>query len=364
MVKALQGDVEQASLTLLTQKLRQLLPRAAESSVLLLVHTLLEPDKPLSSNFVKKLLLEHATPHEIQLAMIYGRDLLLMQTKPWLTAEKQGEHIREFLLHYDRIMALLLKEQEIFYEQDREKLQAQLIKEGQEHLLSNARNRWMRERDVSIYNHYKELPISTQARILEISKTGFTVKKSGHLIPVLSAGEDARFAYIRLPEGDLSVRVSVEEVTRKTVHWHYAGMIRADREKRRDIRVQCDASIPVTLTSVDQHGRQGAFKQDQGAWEGVVYDLSASGLGIALKHEVRLQVGDQLRCSLLLHTHELKADAEVRWVERDQHHYHLGIALEYESENHLRLENEVKRRQRDIMGELKLKGLPDCLTSI
>lgn len=351
MSSGLSAGLNKAAEKKLKERLKLILPRVSKEAVGELLESVLQPDTAPSDSLAERLLGEKCTPNEIHLALIYCRNtLLMMQARSGEAADFKSA--RKILAHYDRMTSFLMKAVEKQHEQEWRSLQAELLNEGHAHLLSRAISYWSQEREITIYNYYKEMPVNVQVKLLHVSENNFTIEKSNELIKLISASEDGKSAYTRMPNSELSIRLTIEETTRKTVHWRYGEFLPVSREKRRDIRVQSSAPIHIRLKS-SEHRR----------WEGSVMDISASGLGISCKSDGPFQVGDILAFSMSLQGHRLAGKGAVCWTYGNEKNYQAGLALEHDPGGHLRLSNEVQRRQKNLMGELKMKGIPDSLMS-
>ena len=194
------------------------------------------------------------------------------------------------------------------------------------------------------------MPVNVLVTLLHVSENDFTIEKSNELIALISASEDGKSAYTRMPNSELSICLTIEEVTGKTVHWRYGEFQPISREKRRDVRVQSSTPIHIRLKSSEHE-----------QWEGSVMDISTSGLGISCHSDSPFQVGDVLAFSMSLRGSRFAGKGAVCWVHGAGGHYQAGLALEHDTEGHMRLRGEVLRRQKSLLGELKMKGIPDCL---
>jgi len=332
----------------LRQRLQRILPRASEKIMEELMDSLLQPGVPPSDSLLARLLDENCTPNEIHLALIYCRNaMLLMQS----AALSDIRGVQKHLAYYDRMVSFLMKAIEQQHERNWKSLQDELLNEGHAHLISRAINHWSQEREITLYNYFREMPISVPVTLLHVGENGFTIEKKNELVTLLSASEDGKSVYARLPESELSIRLIIEDVTRKTVHWQYGAFSPLTREKRRDIRVQSSTPLKIKLKCSDQN-----------RWSGSILDVSTNGMGFSFACDTPFQVGDILVFSTLLQGRGLTGKGAVCWVSGRDGHYHAGLAIEYESESHLRLDNEVQRRQKNLLGELRMKGIPDMLS--
>ncbi|MCF7821778.1 MAG: PilZ domain-containing protein [Mariprofundaceae bacterium] len=331
-------------------RLKIILSRASDMAVEALLQSVMEPATPPSDPMISQLLSEKCSPNEIHLALAYCRNALLM-LQMRVSEDRDFTSMTRLLAHHDRMTSLLLQAIEKQYEQARELLQTEFLKEGQAHLLNRAVTQWSQKNKVTLYNYYKEIPVSVSIKLLHSEEDSFIIEnRQSRLAAVFSASSDGRSAYIRLPESELSVQILVQETTQTTLHCRYGDFLPLNREKRGDTRVQSSTPVHISLKGSEQE-----------AWEGSVMDISASGLGISCKCASPFHVGDILTFSMVLQGEWIAGKGVVCWVRGSKGYYRAGLAIEYKQDIHLLLGNEVLRREKNLMGELKLKGIPDCL---
>jgi len=300
----------------------------------------------------EKLLDDSCTPHEIYLALVYCRNMMLMLHKK-LPQQEQEAYVKQILIHHDRFASYLMTAMENRHSQEWKRLQDELLQEGRANLLSRAVNEWGHESEIHIYNFFKEMPISTVVNLLHVGERSFTVQRNKEIVRVLVASEQGNTAYTRLPRSELSVSLIVEEATRQTVHFQYGEFQPLDRETRREMRVQAETPLPIKLKDARHQ-----------PWEGKVHDLSSAGLGITFKSETTLQMGEVVAFSMMLHGHKLAGKGAISWVENRGGQCKAGMGVEYDEENNLRLSNEVRKREKSLFAELNLRGVPDCLLTV
>jgi len=332
-------------------KLKQVLSRASDVVVEeLLESVLMKPGAPPSDTLAERLLNEKCTPNEIHMALIYCRNALLM-IQMQSPDNQDFQTLNRLLIHYDRMTSFLVQATEKKHEQTWKVLQAEFLKEGHAHLLERAISHWSRKKEITLYNYYREIPVSVLTKLVHTGRDGFVIEmKKNDLAPLLSASNDGISAYTRLPDSELSIQLFAHEVTRNTLHWRYGEFLPLSREKRRDVRVQSSTLIYISLDDPEQQH-----------WHGTVMDLSASGLGISFKCDKPFQVGDILEFSVILRGNQVTGKGAACWVHGGKGHYRAGLDIEHEQESFTHFNNEVTRREKNLMGELKLKGVPDCL---
>lgn len=330
----------------LNHKLQQKLPHASESSCRRFLEAVLSFDDAAQPLAIE-LLHENCTPHEVHLALVYCRNTMLTLSRG-LSRHERRAYVKRLMVQHDRLMLALMRRMEEEHEQKEGKLRTDLLREGRAHLLSRAQNEWSHEKEILIYNYFRELQISEAQTLLHVGETGFTVRKSIELISVIAASEHGNTAYTRLPYSELAIELKVEEVTGKTVHLNYGEFTPAIREKRRQMRVQSSRPFGIDV-------RNTAFRK----WPGKVYDFSVSGFGLVFKCETELQPGDAVAFSTMLNGHRLAGRGVVAWVKNFVDSCRAGINIEYDAGNHLRLQNEVHQREKQILGEVKMRGVPD-----
>lgn len=334
----------------LKERLQQMLPHASESARQNFIDVILKPDSASTSHF-EQLLQESCSPQELYLALVYCRYAISMlyNTLPDQDRVVLSKHL---LVQHDKQTSLLLTTMESRHEQRWKELQSELQKEGHDHLLSQARNEWTHEKEIHLYNLYHEMPISMVAEILRVGEHSLTVNKTKELVAVVAASEAGNRAFTKLPKTEMSVELIVEEVTGKTVHFQFGEFKPLHSEKRREMRVQNARPDPIRIKSV---------KGDE--LDGKLLDFSASGFGLSFNSETSLQVGETITFETLINSHKFGGKGNIVWLQKMPNDCRAGILLDYSQEMHLRLENEVRRREKAIRSELKLKGIPNSLLS-
>jgi hypothetical protein len=191
--------------------------------------------------------------------------------------------------------------------------------------------------------------ISAYVPLYKVDTHGLVTGRSRDLVPVVTAGEHGHVVHVQLPDSDFCLRLIAEDATASTVHWRFAGLMEASKEKRRDMRVQVDGPTFVTL----RHGGQ--------EWRGRVVEFSTQGLGVALPLSRGLFKGQRVDFTLIMHMNEMDGSATVRWLSRHGDMANAGLELDSDPLITEFLEAQMERRRRAILNELRLKGLPDIL---
>lgn len=334
----------------LLQKLQQILPNASTKSCIRFLEATLSFGAPPPS-LALTLLDEKCTPSEIHLALIFCRNAV-MALIDGTEAKLREENLKQVLMHHDRLLLFLIRNIEERYEQEEERLKAELLREGEAHLLSRARNEWANEKEIIIYNYFREFPVRSTATLLHVGEKQLTVRKEKDLINAFAASKKGDTAYTRLPGSELSVRLTVGEVTSKTVHLHCGKLTPIHKEKRRQPRVQSSELFKISV-------RDTRFRK----WKGKIFDFSASGLGLVSDTETELLPGDAVAFSTRIHGYKLIGKGVVAWSKNYVGGCKMGISIEYDPESRMRLESEVRQREKQILGELKVHGPPTCFLS-
>jgi len=333
----------------LAEKLQQMLSHASEPARQHLIDLVLNASgEGLTSPFTK-LLEESCTPQDIYLALVYCRYAISMFVNN-LPEQNRDVLSKHLLIQHDRHASLLITAIESRSEQRWRKIQSELQKEEHDRLLSQARNEWTQEKELHIYNLYHEISISTVVKILRVGERALTANKTKELVAVIAASEAGDRAFTRLPKTEMSVELIVDESTGKTVHFRFGEFQPLYSEKRRETRVQGNKPEPINV--------KGAKGEEL---KGKLLDYSASGLGLSFDSETALQAGDEISFDTRIHDHKFTGKGTIAWAQKQPGFCRVGIALDYNQETHLRLENEVRRREKNIRSELKLRGVPNSL---
>ncbi len=334
------------------QKLQENLPRilfrASEQSVETLMEAILKADIP-DLSLAAQLLSEKCSINEILMALLYCRSVALGLDEQSLH-QGNNANVKKMLLYFDRFTVWVTKALEEKHSLEWKQLQAQLLQEKYQHRLSRAVHAWSKDKQVTIYNYYKEMPVSAVLTLLKVETNSLTVKRNKDLSAVFVASEQHNKALIRMPNSEFCLELIVEDAMRETIHLRYGKFILLDKEKRRDIRVLAEASMQATLIGPELEKLPCH-----------ITDLSASGLGLSFQQEIFCQVGDAYAFSLWNQGMKTTGKGFVAWLKNTDGHCTLGLSLEYDQLSHHRLSREVLRRTKAILLELKLHGTPDCL---
>jgi len=338
------------------QSLRESLPGASDAALHALSAALLNvPDcsgassPSCSSNSpFDRLLHEGCSPLSIQSALFDYRDTAMH------TGQASPEDAKRIIRQIDRLGLLLLQAITRFWQRRVSELDARLADTATELRLASARSRWLREGEVTLYNYFREVPITARVAIHREGDSGFSVDLNNDLVHVLAAGEGGRFAHIRLPDLHSALRLEVESSVGQRVHFTYAGVFKTAEERRQHIRVQCDDLLAVVLR--DASGKE---------LQAVLRDISQSGFGLSAGQACSLRVGDRLSFRVRLGGADLKGESSVCWVARSgvsgSAQARFGIELDMALNLMHRLQNEVAQRQKRILAALKMLGVPDGL---
>jgi len=337
--------VERVFHSKLSEKLKQILPSASEDTLYQFVKAGFDPDIAMEQS-IKQLSNESCGFHEIHLALVYCRNAQLMACKK---APDPQAALQQVMVDHDRHVSILMSVMEAYHESRGEMLKAQLNQEERAHLLSRAQHEWSNEKLINIFNYFKEMPVSKPVTLLHVGETAFTIEKSKELLTIFAASEHGNSALARLPFTDLCVELIIDETTAKTIHLRYGDFSPIYSEKRREMRVQSDKPIAIEV-------------KDSSAqlWKGKVFDLSASGLGLSFNGEASLQPGDNISFTMAIRGRKMIGKGNVAWLMNRPGYCRMGVMVEFDAENHLRLENEVHRIEKLLKGELKMRGIPDA----
>lgn len=330
------------------------LPRATRAHVQALAATLVSPSQGLDPEVAAGLLNEGCSPHSLHASFIYCRDVMLRHRLPKLLEQPEPERLRaiELLLsHFDYIQAQFVDAMEQHWRIKLEHSESKLLDEGQAHLLTRARNLWLKDGFIELYNHHQQSLVSARVPVAGVREKGLSVALTPDLVLVLTAGEHRRYTHTRLPDANFVLRLAVEGKHGQTVHLHDAGIMQAPSEHRRYVRAQAAMLVPVTL-----------FADDGQPWHGVVQDYSSLGLGVQIKKEgVELGNGTCLRCETRIRNCDVQGMGRVCWSRGEEGHTRIGLDLGANYGLRQRLRREVSHWQQQLNKYLRLQGTPDCL---
>ncbi len=332
------------------QALRDRLPGASDKSLDAIISALLQRDGSSSEPFTV-LLQEGCSPATIHSALIEHRDDALEG------GDLSAEELRNVFRHFDRLGFMLLQAVAKVWQVKVSGLESRLALAGTELQLASARTRWARDGEVTLYNYFQEVPIMACVAIHDVRDAGFGVERTADLIQVVAAGQHGRFAHIRLSDRYSCLRLEVESTVGKRVNFKYAGIFKTAQERRQHIRVHCEDTVQIWLT--DAPGNR---------IDAVARDMSQAGFGLEVQQTHSIRIGDPLDFELNLTTGQLRGSCWVRWLsranteaEKSRSRQAFGVELDMTPALLRRLQVEVSRRKKRILGELKALGVPDSL---
>lgn len=302
-----------------------------------------------AGDVLKALLDDGCNPQSLHATLLYGRDLSLQQQ------ENRDTHLRTTLLYYDRLVAMLMQFSARQLQSKLNQAETNLIHEGQKLLLTRARNRWLKEGVIELYNYFLEVPIIARVELLESRDDGITVERTEDVVWAIAAGEHGRYIQTRIPESPLCLRLEVQGAAGHKIHLRDAGLLQIARERRCHIRVQCDTAIPVQI----MHPHYGEV-------DAVVQDYSEAGLGVSTRQRVDFRENDKVHIFMNMLGMEVDIDARICWVRYADEHTRLGLDMTLEGVPHIRqhLQRQVVAARRGVMSKLRMQGLPDCLLAL
>ena len=332
----------------LQEKLQSILPRASEASLHLFLEFILKSELPDRSLAVG-LLDDKCSSNEILMVLIYCRNVMISMSKNYSGAEKD-KYLKNLFLNHDRLTVWLMQTIEETHDLQWKTLQVQLLQEEHEHRLTRACHEWKKQKEITIYNYYQEMPISASLELLKVGARSFTVKRNNDVAAVLLVSDKEDTAFTRMPSCDLCLGLTVVEATTDTIHLRYGNFSLVKQQRRREVRALNTTPIQATL-------RNSEFQ----TWDCNVNDLSASGLGLYFEQEMTFQKGDAYIFTVWLHGEKIMGRGVIAWVNNSAGHCEAGLSIEYNKVSYNYLNLEVKRRIKISMLELQLKGAPKCL---
>lgn len=333
-------------------RLQRLLPQASQEVLETLTRMVLHPGQESPKEVIRQLLEQGSDAADVQQALGEARDFALDTLLPTVMPQDNPEMMKivhAFLAHGDRLQKGLVEALDERHEAGLRKLHSQLVSEGQAHLITKASHVWQQSKGITLYNYYQEMRISAYMPLYKVEGHGMVTGRSRDLVPVVAAGEHGHVVHVLLPESDFCLRLIAEEATASTVHWRFGGLIEASREKRREVRVQVDSPTFITLRLGDRQ------------WRGRVEEFSSHGLGVLLPLSAGLYQGQKIDFTLIMHMNEMDGSATIRWLNPNGSGARIGLEIDFDPHIELYLEEQVERRHRAIINELRLKGVPDVL---
>jgi len=329
------------------------LPGASGASIQQLAGLLASPSGQSSLKIIAGLLDDGCSATKLQAALMHGRDIILQDRMSAVSSMEphQREEIQNILLHFDHMQTSLIHAIAQHWNQQFDTLRSQLADEGQALMLSKARNTWLKAGCIEFYNYFDEMPVIANADIRDVREDSISVSRTRELALVITAGEHQRYAYVRVPGSKLCLRMVVESANRNAVHWKNSGILEIAKERRRHIRILCAENQTAIVRRT--HGPK---------WDVNMRDFSATGLGIAGENRLPGKVEDMLHCNFQVRRTTFELKGQIRWKsEADSGHARLGLELSTDHIGMQKLQHEVTLRQKEVIGRLHMRGMPDCL---
>jgi len=334
--------------------LSEALPQVSDSGIQQLVEMLAFPSRQASLKIISNLLNEGGSASELLAALMHGRDVVLqdrMAAIPSTDMDQQHEEMQRILLHFDRIYMSLIHAIEQCRHQQLDALKAQLADEGQALMLSKARNIWLKAGCIEFYNYFDEMPVIANVTVRDIREDGVSVSLTKELALTIAAGEHRCYAHVRLPNSKLCLRMGVESASRNAVHWKNAGIMEIAKERRRHIRILCV-----------EHQKAIVRRPHGPKWDITIRDFSSTGLGIVGEDQLPGKVGDMMHCSFQMRRTTFDLKGAIRWKsEGDSGKTRLGLELNTDHISMQKLQHEASLQQKEALGRLQMRGVPDCL---
>ena len=328
------------------KKLRNRLPSASVEGLDALIDALESQGSKSTIQAFVTLLKESCLPAAIQSILLEYKDHALEK----FTKSADLDKIKKTLLNFDRMQVLLLQAVDRHWQAEVNQLESRLLDAGNELLMTSARNQWIKDGEVELYNYYWEVPVIARVKVHQIRENGMSVLRTPKLMHVIAAGQHGQFAHIRLPDHNLCLRMAVESTHGQLVHLKPAGIFQVARERRRHIRVLYDKHIGISIR--DSSGEK---------LQATLQNLSQSGFDISMQQELSANVGDSLGYHLLIRSNEIDGTFVIRWMHKSKGYARLGVELDMDTAIEHKLQIEVAHRQKQILNALKMHGTPDCL---
>jgi len=308
-------------------------------------------DADAAKNTLQALIEDGCDSASLHAALLYGRHYLIRTNEEGEKAVKADDT----MLYYDRLTAILMQLATKQLRVSLHQAEANLLHKGQTLLLTRAKNRWLKDGVIELYNYFMEVPIIARVALLESREDGITVERTEDAVWAITAGEHGRFIQTRIPDSSLCLRMEVQSTAGQKIHLRDAGMLQIAKEKRSHIRVQSDSVIPVRITTP-----QGD------AIDAAVQDYSEAGLGVSTQQRVQLKESDAIHIFMNMHGMEIDVDARVCWLKHASDQVRFGLDLDLHGAAHIRqhLQRQIVIARRSIMSRLRMQGISDCLLTL
>ncbi len=325
----------------LAATLKRQLPQATEAHLLRLAEMLAVATIPPNPKVIAALIAEGCDPNSLHAAMLFGREMAIERLVRHGGLEP--DLLDTTLSRFDRMISILMHHLV-------EQLESRLSSREQENLLSKAAMTWMREGQIELYNYFMEMPVKARVAVHDVHEQTMAVEKSNELVYTIAAGEHGRCVMTSLPGSRLVLMLEVVSTIGNKVNLKHARIFPQVRERRRFPRVQPEPLLAVTLDITGS-----------GTPEAHALDYSENGMGLILHQRTTLRPGHVIGIDWFTYGKQLRSAAAIRWLQQEEDNTRLGVELTHDDNTKLQLQQMVARAQRNVLGRLRMKGIPDSL---
>ncbi|TLS67501.1 PilZ domain-containing protein [Mariprofundus erugo] len=219
--------------------------------------------------------------------------------------------------------------------------------ESRDEELEDCHHEWLQSGRVYLHNYFEEMPVSTRARFIEYSDGILWMEANDNLARVFCVSPRMNSALISTPDRMYNFHVRAQRFEQGRVGARIGAIERAERERRRDLRVRLDTPLKVVLKT-EIHQLQAE-----------IIDISCGGIGIRIRGS-KLVTDSAVLCSFGItgNVHFDDLAGLVCWESVTGAWFRAGIELKSDSSQRQALYRQVFAEEQKIIKRLRLFDMP------
>lgn len=219
--------------------------------------------------------------------------------------------------------------------------------ESRDEELEDCHHEWLQSGHVYLHNYFEEMPVSTRARFIDYSDGLLWMEANDNLARVFCVSPRMNSALISTPDRIYNFHVRAQRFEQGRIGARIGAIERAERERRRDLRVRLDTPIKVMLTA------------DTDQIQAEIVDISCGGIGIRMRVQ-KLVTDTAILCNFGLtgNIHFENLPGIVCWQAISGRWLRAGIELKSDSSQRQALYRQVFAEEQKIIKRLRLFDMP------
>lgn len=262
-----------------------------------------------------------------------------------ISSDNLNEQIHTFsesIEHFNALQAAVIDSAQQQWEK-------QLRLEHRQRVLAESRMHWLSHKQAEIYNYFREVPISAHARVLDVDEDFIWLHLTPEVLRVFSVADRGNTAILKSADEAFSVHALFHRVEEDRLCLSIHDISGIKRERRDDLRLQPDETIPVKL------------KWNHEEILGDLDDISRSGMRVKLPHHFAMRHNEEISCEWMLNDVHYTASGIIRWAKEKKRRPCIGIELDLDRLRKQSIHRYMILQQKLISQRLNLLAPPDWL---